>query len=46
MYDEDQGIDYALIPLREAFVNPLKAAGVVPLDESSVCGLRICAQIT
>jgi len=39
-YDEVEGMDYALIPLRDGFVAPLQAAGVVALNE------RACADIT
>jgi len=42
-YDEEQGTDYALIPLRDGFVRPLMAGGVIALDESAVCGLNVDA---
>lgn len=43
VYDEDQGIDYALVPLREFFVRQLMAAGVTAVDESSVGSLDVDA---
>jgi len=38
-YNENEGIDYALLPLREGFVRPLKSVGVQAIDESYICGL-------
>lgn len=43
VYDKDQGVDYALIPLREFFVRQLLAAGVTALEETSVGSLDLDA---